>query len=125
MPSLKKDMVVRNLIKKGFEQDERAHPYLCYVRSDGLRTSIRTKVSHGSKSDITTGLVSAMARQCHITTQQFKQLAECTLDRQQYEQLLTIGGQFSALRGFVWVDASANRVATAYTSAPLCNRRLT
>ena len=125
MPSLKKDMVVRNLIKKGFEQDERDHLYLCYVRSDGLRTSIRTKVSHGSKSDITTGLVSAMARQCHITTQQFKQLAECTLDRQQYEQLLTIGGQFSALRRFVWVDASANRAATAYTSAPLCNRRLT
>ena len=95
MPSLKKDMVVRNLIKKGFEQDERDHLYLCYVRSDGLRTSIRTKVSHGSKSDITTGLVSAMARQCHITTQQFRRLAECTLYRQQYEQLLTIGGQFS------------------------------
>lgn len=95
MPSLKKDMVVRSLIKKGFEQDERDHLYLCYVRSDGLRTSIRTKVSHGSKSDITTGLVSAMARQCHITTQQFKQLAECTLDRQQYEQLLTVNGQFS------------------------------
>ena len=30
-----------------------------------------------------------------------------------------------ALRGFVWVDASANRVATVYASAPLCNRRLT
>ena len=30
-----------------------------------------------------------------------------------------------ALRGFVWVDASANRVATACTCAPLCNRRLT
>ena len=30
-----------------------------------------------------------------------------------------------ALRGLVWVDASANRAATAYTSAPLCNRRLT
>ena len=30
-----------------------------------------------------------------------------------------------ALRGLVWVDASANRVATVYTSAPLCNRRLT
>ena len=30
-----------------------------------------------------------------------------------------------ALRGLVWVDASANRVATACTSAPLRNRRLT
>ena len=25
----------------------------------------------------------------------------------------------------MWVDASANRVATAYASAPLCNRQLT
>ena len=30
-----------------------------------------------------------------------------------------------ALRRLVWVAASANRVATVYTSAPLCNRRLT
>lgn len=95
MPSLKKDMVVRNLTKKGFEKDKRDHLYLCYVRSDGLKTSIRTKVSHGSRGDITTGLVSAMARQCRLTTQQFKELAECTLDRQQYEQLLTVSGQFS------------------------------
>ena len=32
---------------------------------------------------------------------------------------------FRALRGLVWVDASANRVATVYTSTPLCNRQLT
>ena len=32
---------------------------------------------------------------------------------------------FRALRGLVWVDASANRVATVYTNAPLCNRQLT
>ena len=25
----------------------------------------------------------------------------------------------------MWVDASANRVATVYTSTPLCNRQLT
>jgi len=30
-----------------------------------------------------------------------------------------------ALRGLVWVAASANRVATVYTSAPRRNRRLT
>ena len=32
---------------------------------------------------------------------------------------------FRALRGLVWVDALANRVATVYTSTPLCNRQLT
>lgn len=95
MPSLKKDMVVRNLTKKGFVQDEGDHLFLHYVRLDGKKTAIRTKVSHGSKSDLTTGLVSAMARQCHLTTQQFKQFAECTIDQNQYEQLLTVAGYFS------------------------------
>ena len=32
---------------------------------------------------------------------------------------------FRALRGLVWVDVSATRVATVYTSTPLCNRQLT
>ena len=32
---------------------------------------------------------------------------------------------FRALRGLVWVDVSANRVATVYANAPLCNRQLT
>ena len=32
---------------------------------------------------------------------------------------------FGALRGLVWVDVSANRVATVYANAPLCNRQLT
>lgn len=95
MPSLKKDMVVRNLTKKGFEQDERDHLYLCYVRADGLRTTIRTKVSHSSRNDIHAGLVAAMARQCRVSTQQFKMLAECTISQQQYEGILTAGGQFS------------------------------
>ena len=37
----------------------------------------------------------------------------------------TTKSEYVALRGLVWVDASANRVAAAYTSAPLRNRRLT
>lgn len=100
MPSLKKDMVVRNLTKKGFAQDERDHLYLTYVTLDGKKTAIRTKVSHGSKSDITTGLVSAMARQCQLTTPEFKEFAECKLDQNQYEQILTAKGYFSTGRSF-------------------------
>lgn len=96
MPSLKRDMIVRNLTKKGFEPKNGDHLYLHYVRADGLKTAIRTKVSHGSSGgDINSGIVSAMARQCRLTTAQFKQLAECTLNRQQYEQILTSTGQFS------------------------------
>lgn len=95
MPSLKKDTVIRNLTRKGFVQEEGDHIFLHYVRLDGKKTAIRTKVSHGSKSDITSGLISAMARQCHLPTQQFKKFAECTIDQQQYEQLLTVDGYFS------------------------------
>ncbi len=96
MPSLKKDMVVQNLMKKDFKQKEGDHLYLHYHTMDGKKTTIRTKVSHGNRgSDITSSLVSAMARQCQLTTQQFKQLAECTISQQQYEQLLTVNGHFS------------------------------
>lgn len=96
MPSLKKDMVVRNLKKKGFKAEEGDHLYLSYHTVDGKKTTIRTKVSHGHMgNDINSSLVSAMARQCGITTQQFKQFAECTLTQQDYEQLLTAGGHFS------------------------------
>lgn len=97
MPSLKKDMLVRNLTKKGFAQDKRDHLYLTYVTIEGKKTAIRTKVSHGSKSDITTGLVSAMARQCQLTTQQFKEFAECKLTQHQYEQILVASGYFSSM----------------------------
>jgi len=97
MPSLKKDMVVRNLTKKGFVQDERDHLYLSYVTTGGKKTAIRTKVSHGSKSDITSGLVSAMARQCQITTPQFKDFAECRLSQEQYENILKASGYFSRM----------------------------
>lgn len=97
MPSLKKDMVVRNLTRKGFSQDERDHLYLTYVTTAGKKTAIRTKVSHGSRSDITTSLVSAMARQCRLTTQQFKELAECKLTQYQYERILVASGYFSSM----------------------------
>ena len=97
MPSLKKDMLVRNLTKKGFAQDNGDHLYLTYVTIEGKKTAIRTKVSHGSKSDITTSLVSAMARQCQLTTQQFKEFAECKLTQQQYEQILVTSGYFSSM----------------------------
>ena len=98
MPSLKKDMVVRNLTKKGFVQDKRDHLYLTYVTIEGKKTAIRTKVSHGSKNDITTSLVSAMARQCQLTTQQFKEFAECKLVQYQYEQILVASGYFSRMK---------------------------
>lgn len=97
MPSLKKDMVVRHLTRKGFARDEGDHLYLTYVTTEGKKTAIRTKVSHGSKSDITTGLVSAMARQCQLTTPQFKEFAECKLTQYQYEQILTANGYFSRM----------------------------
>ena len=96
MPSLKKDMVVQNLTKKGFRQREGDHLYLHYYTLEGKKTTIRTKVSHGNRgSDINSSLVAAMARQCQLTTQQFKQFAECSIDQQQYEQLLTVSGHFS------------------------------
>ncbi|MGN0084390.1 MAG: hypothetical protein ACI38S_02280 [Atopobiaceae bacterium] len=91
MASLNKDLVIRNLTKKGFVLCEGDHHYLHYVTLDGKKTGIRTKISHGSHKDITSGLVSAMATQCKLTTHDFVEFAKCHIDQNQYEAKLTAG----------------------------------
>lgn len=92
MASLNKDSVIRNLTKKGFVRHEGDHTYLNYVTLDGKKTGIRTKISHGSHKDIASGLVSAMAAQCRLTTRDFIEFAKCHIDQNQYEAKLTAGG---------------------------------
>lgn len=88
MPRDKRN-VETSLLSKGFELDERHHHYFIYHASDGTRTSVKTRTSHGS-SNKTLGepLLAQMARQCGISKTQFLALVDCPLDRKTYEQLL-------------------------------------
>lgn len=81
--------VESRLINKGFEKRNKSHKTLRYVTSSGVRTSIITHYSHGaSGKEVHDGEVGAMARQCKVSTSQFKQLVSCALAREEYEALL-------------------------------------
>lgn len=96
MPLKKRD-VHSGLTSKGFEIEENDHTYFRYITEDGRRTSIFTYFSHGATGrDIHDGLVSTMARQCKVSTGQFRQLVSCELARKGYEELLLANGILEA-----------------------------
>ena len=73
------------LKKKGFRQDEGDHHWFIYWTADGLKTTIRTKTSHGSTKDLGDGLLKEMARQLRTDKGNFLDLIDCPLSREQYE----------------------------------------
>ena len=77
------------LCKKGFRL-ETDGDHVCYF----LRGSnVKTKVSHGAMGDtIGTNLISRMARQLHLTKQQFLNLIDCPLDEENYRSILRRAG---------------------------------
>jgi len=78
------------LRKKGFFRDsdgDHVHYYL--LRDTGERTSIKTKMSHGILgSTLSADLISKMARQLHLTKDQFLDLIDCTLSEEDYRTIL-------------------------------------
>ena len=77
------------LLKKGFTKTNKSHKVLYYVTEDGVKTSILTHYSHGAAGKVVADrLIGAMARQCKITSKQFRELVDCSLTRQGYERLL-------------------------------------
>jgi hypothetical protein len=70
MAELKELEIDSALLRKGFRKHENDHAYyLLYV--DGKRTSIRTKLSHGSKTKYDDGLLSIIKRQLKMPNLQF------------------------------------------------------
>ena len=62
---------------------------LSYITEGGIRTSVITHYSHGADGkEVADGVISAMARQCHLSSRQFKNLVDCALSRKEYEGLL-------------------------------------
>ncbi len=82
--------VIAGLKAKGFAEDrEGHHVFLIYETRDGLRTDVRTRVSHQSGGgDIGDGLLGIMARQVKLGRRDFEQLIDCSLSREKYEAKL-------------------------------------
>lgn len=79
-----------SLAAKGFERSEGDHSYFIYRTLEGKKTTARTKTSHTPKmKSIGDDLLCKMAKQCHLTKQQFLDLVDCPLDRQDFESVLS------------------------------------
>ena len=79
--------VMSALVRKGFAAAEGDHPYYIYHTADGRKTLAKTKVSHSGK-DIADPILGMMARQCKLTAPQFRNLVDCPLSREAYEDIL-------------------------------------
>jgi hypothetical protein len=85
----KKSKVESALKSKGFKQTEGDHHWFVYVTIEGKKTAIKTKTSHTQKmKDISDSLLSLMAKQCHLSKDQFLNLVDCPLDQEEYEKIL-------------------------------------
>ena len=87
MVTRKRKNVEANLLRKGFALDERDHR--CYIFTFEDRIVAMTKVSLGTQyKDLGNDLIGKMARQCHLTKDQFLELVDCTMSQQDYETSL-------------------------------------
>ena len=85
----KRAAVESALEAKGFRRRESHHSYFVYYTEEGVKTSIRTKTSHGKGSaDIANNLLGRMAKQCKLRTAEFRALVDCPLSQADYEALL-------------------------------------
>ena len=84
-----KRKIEKGLKKKGFTKKNEDHKTFRYIALDGTETAIYTYCSHGaSGDDIPDGLIATMARQCQLTSSQFKDLVNCPLSTKNYEKVL-------------------------------------
>ena len=77
------------LREKGFRPASGDHVYYIYYSTDGKKSNVRTKISHGNHKDIGDQLVSMMAKQCKLSKADFKNLIACPLSRDEYERKLS------------------------------------
>lgn len=86
---LERRSVEAALERKGFEPAQGDHHFFVYWTIAGTKTSVWTKTSHGSGyKTLSDDLVGKMAKQCGISTGQFKTFVDCKLSREEYEKAL-------------------------------------
>lgn len=90
MTILKARQVLSGLMKKGFVQSQGHHAFLIlYI--NGKKTSIYTKVSHGS-NEINEYLINQMSLQVRLEKRQFIDLVNCPLSLEDYLRELEAKG---------------------------------
>lgn len=91
MAVLKTRNIKKALEKKGFREDKKQgntdHHYYRLYTSDGIKTSITTKISRGEK-EIYDPLIKAMGKQIGLSTRDFKAYVRCDLSKNKYYKKL-------------------------------------
>lgn len=95
MTQLDQRKAISNICSKGFvEQKGGSHRAFNYLTLDGKRSSITTHVSRSPQHKVLTdALISAMAKQCHISKSEFVEFAKCSIDQYAYESILQANHQ--------------------------------
>ena len=86
MTSFKPNKVESSLKKKGFKQKPGDHRYFYYY-NNGVLTDVRTKTSHCGQ-DINDYLINKMAKQVHLSKDDFIDLINCPLSKEEYAKKL-------------------------------------
>lgn len=92
MSELSSKKVESALLKKGFRYDKdktasMSHRAFYFYDLDGNKTSIRTHLSHNSQP-INDHLISCMAKQLKLKNNQFKDMINCHINHEQYQNIL-------------------------------------
>jgi hypothetical protein len=97
MPLERRD-VEAALERKGFRLAAGDHNFFTYYTQSGQKTSVWTKTNHGSGyKTLTDNLVSVMAKQCGLTSPQFKNLVACPLSQASMERILIDTGRIKVV----------------------------
>lgn len=87
MATRKTRKIQQSLSSKGFEKSTTDHIWFV-LHVDGKKTSVRTKISFGTK-EYGDSLLSKMAGQLKISKSQLLDLIDCPLDHEKYCYILT------------------------------------
>ena len=87
MTALYSKSIKRNLVKKGFRESNTDHKRYYYYSTEGKKTDIRTKLSHGDKT-ISKDLIAKMAKQIKLTNGEFVRFASCDISQEEYEEIV-------------------------------------
>lgn len=87
--AIDKRKVEHGLEAKGFVRTNRHHFFFTYYSLDGKKSPNFTKTSHTPSAKVLgDALINLMARQCKLSTAEFRDLIECPMSRVRYESIL-------------------------------------
>lgn len=88
MTVFKDKKVKQSLVKKGFQETRKTKHLFYFLYDDnGKRTSVNTHFSNNAQ-EINDGLINKMCRETHLNKQQFCDLINCPLSRDDYYEIL-------------------------------------